>query len=539
MVNKMIKKQIIFLFIFFFAVVFFSACSTQFSIDNGIYQFISFTASPVYVKKGKTTTLTAVVENPLNDVLSYSYQIINGGGSISGNGSAVTYSVANIVTNAQVMVVVTDSEGLSLTNTVSITVMEPFQKISDTQGNFTGILDDADWFGISIANIGDLNGDGVTDIAVGARLDDDGGTDRGAVWILFLNADGSAKAHQKLSDTEGNFTGVLDDDDGFGNSVASIGDLDGDGVADIAVGAPFDDDGGAEKGAVWILFLNADGTVKSYKKISDTEGGFTGILDGSDNFGRSVASIGDLDGDGVQDIAVGAGRDDDGGTDRGAVWILFLNINGSVKGHQKISDTEGGFTGILDNSDFLGFSVASIGDLDGDGVQDIAVGAIFDDDGGDHRGAVWILFLNTDGTVKSHQKISDTDGAFTGVLDNGDYFGRSIASIGDLDKDGVQDIAVGAYYDDDGGSNRGAVWILFLNTDGTVKSHQKISDTQGNFTGTLDDSGLFGVSIANIGDLNGDGVTDIVTGAYFDDDGGTDRGAVWVLFLNPDGTVGQ
>ncbi|MCK5268458.1 MAG: FG-GAP repeat protein, partial [Spirochaetes bacterium] len=60
-----------------------------------------------------------------------------------------------------------------------------------------------------------------------------------------------------------------------------------------------------------------------------------------------------------------------------------------------------------------------------------------------------------------------------------------------------------------------------------------------NFTGTLDDSGLFGVSIANIGDLNGDGVTDIVTGAYFDDDGGTDRGAVWVLFLNPDGTVGQ
>ena len=105
----MIKKQLIFLFIFFIIEIFFSACSTQFSIDNGIYQFISFTASPVYVKKGKITTLTAVVENPLNDVLSYSYQIISGGGTISGNGSTVTYSVANIAVDAEVMVVVTDS----------------------------------------------------------------------------------------------------------------------------------------------------------------------------------------------------------------------------------------------------------------------------------------------------------------------------------------------------------------------------------------------------------------------------------------------
>ena len=116
------------------------------------------------------------------------------------------------------------------------------------------------------------------------------------------------------------------------------------------------------------------GWVLSHQKISDTQGGFTGTLDNEDFFGRSVASMGDLDGDGVGDLAVGASRDDDGGETRGAVWVLFLNTNGTVKGHQKISDTEGGFTGGPGNWSFFGNSAASLGDLDGNGVGDLAVG---------------------------------------------------------------------------------------------------------------------------------------------------------------------
>ncbi len=276
-------------------------------------------------------------------------------------------------------------------------------------------------------------------------------------WVL---------SHQKISDTQGGFTGILDDFDIFGISVASLGDLDGDGVGDLAVGAFWDDDGGGDHGAVWVLFLNSDGTVKSHQKISDTEGGFTGTLDDDDSFGSSVASLGDLDGDGVGDLAVGAASDDDGGrplyAQRGAVWILFLNPDGTVKCHQKISDTQGDFTGILDDADLFGYSVASLGDLDGDGVGDLAVGAPLDDDGGHNRGAVWMLFLNTNGTVKSNQKISDTQGGFSGTLDNDDQFGSSVVALDDLDGDGVGDLAVGAFADDDGGRFRGAAWVLFL-----------------------------------------------------------------------------
>ena len=406
------------------------------------------------------------------------------------------------------------------------------QKISDTAGGFTGTLDDGDNFGWAVASLGDLDGDGIEDIAVGALWDDDGGSNRGAVWILFLNTNGTVKSHQKISATEGGFTGTLDDFDRFGSSVAGLGDLDGDGIEDIAVGAIDDDDGGFNRGAVWVLFLNTDGTVSSHQKISSTEGGFTGTLDDGDRFGISVAGVGDLDGDGTQDIAVGAYFDADGGPFRGTVWVLFLNTDGTVKSHQKISDTAGGFTGILDDNDNFGRSVAGVGDLDGDGVEDIAVGASGDDDGGAARGAVWVLFLNTDGTVDSHQKISDTAGGFTGTLDDFDFFGISVAGVGDLDGDGIEDIGVGAYFDGDGGPFRGAVWVLFLNADGTVDSHQKISDTEGGFTGALDTFDNFGISVAGLGDLDGDGKHDIAVGALLDDDGGLDRGAAYVLFLN-------
>ena len=405
------------------------------------------------------------------------------------------------------------------------------QKISDTTGGFTATLDDGDRFGNAVAAIGDIDGDGTDDVIVGARDDDDGGNGRGAVYVLFLNPDGTVKAEQKISDTAGGLTTTLDDADRFGVSVAGVGDLDGDGVSDVVVGADLDDDGGSDHGAVYVLFLNADGTVKAEQKISDTAGGFTTTLD-SDFFGHRVAGLGDVDGDGINDIAVAAILDDDGGGDHGAVYVLFLNADGTVKAEQKISDTAGGFTSTMSNGNRFGTAVAGIGDLDGDGIVDLAVGAHNHSIGDLAGGAVFMLLLNADGTVKAEQKISGNAGGLAAVLEDYDRFGSSAAGVGDLNGDGVVDLVVGAH-DDDGGTDRGALYLLFLNTDGTVNGEQKISDTTGGLAGPLDDSDFFGFAAAGVGDLDGDGTTNLLVGANLDDDGGTDRGAVYVLDLTP------
>jgi hypothetical protein len=323
-------------------------------------------------------------------------------------------------------------------------------------------LADSDVFGFSLAPLGDLDGDGVVDLAVGTAFDDTGGTDRGAVHVLLLNPTGTVKSTVKLASNTNGGPSLANGND-FGASVASLGDLDGDGVVDLAVGADRDNAGGTFTGAVYVLLLNHDGTAKSNLKIANnTNGGPT--LSNSELFGDAIASLGDLDGDGITDLAVGAQGNGSGGTLRGAVYVLLLNASGSVKTSVKIaSNTNGG--PVLPDVSRFGTGVVSLGDLDGDGVIDLAVGAAGDSTGGDsytERGAVHILFMNSNGTVKSSMKIASGLNGAPSLADN-DSFGSSIAVLGDMDGDGITDLAVGAQGDQTGGSPRGAVHILFLN----------------------------------------------------------------------------
>lgn len=405
------------------------------------------------------------------------------------------------------------------------------RKISATQGGFSGKLDAGDLFG-SQTVIGDIDGDGNEDMAVGAIYDDDGATNAGAVYILFMNNDRTVRNHQKISALEGNFHGVLENEDVFGCDVAPIGDMDGDGHIDIAVSNWGDDDIGINSGAVWIFFLNADGTVKKHQKISATQGGLVGLTSNR-LFGSSVTSLGDLNGDGVTDIAVGSpAYDNEGGLYKGCVWILFLNSNGTVKSQQKINDYQGGFTGKLDNSDYFGGSVENIGDINGDRIVDIAVWSIYDDDGASNSGAFYILFLNTNGTIKHTQKISAVEGGFRGTIASEDRFGVRIVSLGDIDGDGINDLLTGSSNSDEGGVDKGKAWIIYLNSDATVKDYNEINYQSPALTGLLDNGDIFGTSVSVFVGLNDNGKKEIVISARGDDDGATDAGAVYIMDLD-------
>jgi len=395
-------------------------------------------------------------------------------------------------------------------------------RITSGLSGFTGTLHDGDTFGYSLANLGDLDGDGVDDVAVGAPFAPGGGVGRGAVWILFFNSDGTVKVSQLIDDVVGGFAGVLDDYDGFGFSVASLGDISGDGLPELAVGAFDDDDGGQERGAVWILFMRADGTVWAQWKISSTSGGLIGPLHDGDQFGSAAAAIGDLDGDGLTELAVGAPGDDDGNGDAGAAWLLFLNPNGTVRAEQKISATSGNLPYVPSVVANLGRSVSSLGDIDDDGLPDICVGL-------PHAGTVgtgeaWILFLNPTGTVKGAQRLGTNLGGLSSISPG--FFGEATAGTSDINCDGTSDLVIGAPFDQEG-----AAYAVFLKPDGTALASYKIGESAGTLPANLNLYDYFGGALVPVQDFDGNGVLDLLVGAPFDDTAGPDRGAVWLLRL--------
>ena len=238
-----------------------------------------------------------------------------------------------------------------------------------------------------------------------------------------------------------------------------------------------------------------------------------------DTYGSSIANIGDLNGDGITDIAVGAMHDDTGGIDRGTVYIHFMNSNGTVKQTQEINNSTTKGPALLDR-DLYGSSIANIGDLNGDDIIDIAVGApgFYTNTGGDNRkGAIYIHLLKIDENgnigINNTFKIDDNENKPTfPYLTNGDRYGISIANMGDLDSDGIVDIAVGAVGDDTN-PKRETLYLHFLRADGSIKSTAEINKNTISKSLEISQGDHYGCSIVNMGDPDGDGIMDMVVGA--------------------------
>ncbi|WP_430409671.1 integrin alpha [Kordia sp.] len=392
---------------------------------------------------------------------------------------------------------------------------EGFAKIENGSDGFIANLESGDRFSRDHDSAGDINGDGVIDFVVGARSDDDGGVDAGAVYILFMNSDGTVQSNQKISMLEGGFTETLNPGNFFGYGVAGIGDYDNDGIPDIAVSSPV-----PPNNSLYIIHLNADGTVKDYVKNLNI-------------IANGLTAIGDINGDNRIDLVACDPGSDDGGTNRGAIDILFLNADSQIMPASTvtISSTQGGFgSGLEDGDEFGGREVAMLGDLDNDGTKELAVGAFLSDGG---KGAIWMLSLNsTTFHVVSKLKITEGMNGFTDELvtdenPNGTFggqFGHAMCAAGDIDGDGITDLITGANQ-----QNEGWAYVLYLNADKTVKSFTRINNSDGGFDLMLDSEERFSRSISYVGDLKGDGSIAINIGGGA---GGT--GTLYTLFFRPE-----
>lgn len=305
-----------------------------------------------------------------------------------------------------------------------------------------------DSYGSSIVKLGDLDDDGVEDIAIGAGYDSDGDYQEGAIWIVFMKKDGTVKAQQKISSLAGGFNAPLSQRYVFGTGASAVGDIDGDGNNEIVVGARY-------SGVAYILYLNNNGTVKRYTTISSADGLPIDTDEGL--FGYEVAGIGDVNLDGVPDVAIGGHRSDQTSEDSGVVFVVFLKANGTVKGFQTIAPGGPGPGGFNDASArLLGLGLVGIGDYDGDDIPDMVISGT---DESTSIGAIWYLMLKSDGTIKSMHKISSRTTNPDLELHANDLFGGSIAYLGDINSDGIPDLAIAAFLDDDGGTNSGALWL--------------------------------------------------------------------------------
>ena len=383
---------------------------------------------------------------------------------------------------------------------------------------------DTDLFGASIADIGDVDGDGTTDIAVGAPGHLIHRLSAGDLYILFMNPNGTVRDHVVINGEDHEDLNISVGDH-FGQSVANIGDLDNDGINEIAVGAPAHLVGDVGTGDLYILYLNSDGTVKNAVEINgETPNG--PALENHDLFGHSVANIGDLDNNGINDIAVGAPDHPVNGVRTGTVYVILLNAEGGAISTVEINAMD--FDGLdsLEADDKFGHSIAGIGDLNRDGIEDMVVGAPGHLVGDVGTGDLYVLYMNADGTVQHSAEINAQTHNGPDLGDQ-DLFGHSVGNVGDFDGDGINEIAVGAPGHLVGDVGTGDLYVLYMNTDGSIKRTAEINGNTPNGP-ELDQQSLFGSAVSSIGDLNGDGWSDLAIGG---------SNTIYLAFTAPHATI--
>jgi len=320
--------------------------------------------------------------------------------------------------------------------------------------------------------------------------------------------------------------------DSLGRSVSAAGDINGDGLDDIIVGAPNVDTNGNNSGASYVVFGQVNGFAATVE-LSELDGsnGFTinGITQGL--AGNSVSAAGDVNGDGFDDIIIAS---------RGinTAYVVFgksKDFDDTVE--LAALDGTNGFalSGKKIFNSFSNIAISGLGDINGDGFDDVIIGAEFDNPNERNSGASYVVFGQASGfaAVVELTELDGSDGFVLNGVSENDFSGFSVSAAGDVNGDGFDDVIIGApglipnEFD-----FTGASYVVFGRDSGfaAVIELSTLNGSDGFVLNGVEEGDRLGVSVSAAGDINGDGLDDMIIGAYWAESNGEDSGAGYVVF---------